>query len=256
MKLKFLKQEYLDTLKENISVNSKFYLNENNNWIYDFFNGEDPFLEFKDEVNDFEMDMSSETPTKTDFNNIKIVYENLKFLTESQASDERFWAGLCHDKFYNYMRYRWGNRIINKNNSHDKEVTRIGRAYFYEGVTAGKRKSLARNGLSRLWWIGRLTYDESYNDPFELTKLITFDISVSILYLMSSKFTKNDITRKGMLKALLEYKNSGKKVDKKVLNYLIKSLNILGGSYLLDFYGEEEIKEKCLKILYKMDSKR
>ena len=35
-----------------------------------------------------------------------------------------------------------------------------------------------------------------------------------------------------------------------------KEINLYGGSYLLDFYGEEEIKEKCLKILYKMDSKR
>ena len=48
MKLKFLKQDYLDTLKENIDNNGKLYIEEKNNWIYDFFNGENPFLDFKD----------------------------------------------------------------------------------------------------------------------------------------------------------------------------------------------------------------
>lgn len=253
MKLKFLKQEYLDTLKENISVNSKFYLNENNNWIYDFFNGEDPFLEFKDEVNDFEMDMSSETPTKTDFNNIKIVYENLKFLTESQASDERFWAGLCHDKFYNYMRYRWGNQILT-NTKNEKDVTdKIKQSYFFG---FGKRRSLAWNGLAKLWWIGKFTYDDTLANPYEITEYAIRDLGTTTLYLFSSNFTANDNIRLGMFKAILEYEKKGHKIARTSLNKLIKEINLYGGSYLLDFYGEEEIKEKCLKILYKMDSKR
>lgn len=40
MKLKFLKQQSLDTLKENISANRELYINDDNKWIYEFFNGE------------------------------------------------------------------------------------------------------------------------------------------------------------------------------------------------------------------------
>lgn len=250
MKLKFLKQDYLDTLKENIDNNGKLYIEEKNNWIYDFFNGENPFLDFKDEVNDFEMDMSEEIPTKTDFNNIKIVYENLKFLTESQASDERLWAGLCHDKFYSYMRYRWGNQILS-NAKNDKDIIdKIKQSYFFG---FGKRRSIAWNGLAKLWWIGKLTYDERLSNPYEITEYVARDLGTTTLYLVSSNCTANDNIRLGMFKAILEYESNGHKIARTSLKKLMKEINVLGGSYLLDFYSEDEIKEKCLHILCKID---
>ena len=56
-----------------------------------------------------------------------------------------------------------------------------------------------------------------------------------------------------MFKAILEYENNGHKVSRPKLKELMKQINVLGGSYLLDFYSEEEIKEKCLKILSNMN---
>ena len=35
------------------------------------------------------------------------MYGNLQFLTDSQASDERLWAGLGLGHFWNYIKYRW-----------------------------------------------------------------------------------------------------------------------------------------------------
>ena len=69
---------------------------------------------------------------------------------------------------------------------------------------------------------------------------------VSISYLVNSgEFNSKMADMKKNLQLLqTECKNAAKEI------------NLYGGSYLLDFYGEEEIKEKCLKILYKMDSKR
>lgn len=246
MKLKFLKQQSLDTLKENIGANRKSYLNDDNKWIYEFFSGEAPFLEFKDEVNDFQMDMSEEIPTKTDFNNIKIIYDNLKFLTESQASDERFWAGLCHDKFYSYMKYRWGKQILTKAKNENDAILKIKQSYFFG---FGKRRSCAWNGLAKLWWIGRFTYDDKLENPYEITEYVVNDLGTTTLYLFSSNFTSNKNIRFGMFKAILEYENNGHKVSRPKLKELMKQINVLGGSYLLDFYSEEEIKEKCLKIL-------
>ena len=49
------------------------------------------------EIKDFSLDMSAD-PKKaflTEAENAIRVYSNLKFLTDSQASDERLWAGLC-----------------------------------------------------------------------------------------------------------------------------------------------------------------
>lgn len=45
--------------------------------------------------------------TIIDFYNCKILYSNLNFLNESQAADERLWAGLSNDIFYSYLRKRF-----------------------------------------------------------------------------------------------------------------------------------------------------
>lgn len=207
------------------------------------------FLEFKDEVNDFEMDMSAEVPTKTDLNNIKIIYDNLRFLTESQASDERFWAGLCHDKFYDYMKYRWGNQILTKAKDEKDAAFKIKQSYFFG---FGKRRSVAWNGLAKLWWIGRFTYDESFENPYKITEYVIRDLGTTTLYLFSSNFTANETVRLGMFKAILEYEIGGHKVSRPKLKELMKQINVLGGSYLLDFYSEEEIKKKCLSVLARL----
>ena len=46
MKLKFMKQHNLDTLKENILYNKESYIEDENTWIYNFFNGQNPFEDF------------------------------------------------------------------------------------------------------------------------------------------------------------------------------------------------------------------
>ena len=103
-----MKREALEMLKANLSVvYGKYYTEKTNQWITDIC-GEDPFIEFKD-VTEFKLaDLNSDlTPGEIDLNNCKILYEKLQFLSESQASDERLWAGLAHTTFYDYMRKRW-----------------------------------------------------------------------------------------------------------------------------------------------------
>ena len=95
MKLYIMKREALETLKANLPVvYGKYYTEKTNQWISDIC-GEDPFIEFKD-VTEFKLaDLNSDlTPGEIDLNNCKILYEKLQFLSESQASDERLWAGL------------------------------------------------------------------------------------------------------------------------------------------------------------------
>ncbi|MDD3241991.1 MAG: DUF6339 family protein [Bacilli bacterium] len=249
MKIRFIKQEALDNLKVNISSNIDFYADEDNKWITNFLENENPFLDFKYDVNDFELDMSEEIPQKTDLNNIKLIYDNLKFLTISQASDERLWAGLTHDRFWNYMKYRWGNNILNNSKNKEDKVNQIKQSYFYG---FGKRRSAAWNGLAKLWWIGKLTYNESLDNPYEITEYAINDLGTTTLYLLSSNFTGNDNIRFGMFKAILEFERRGIKISRRKLKDLMKYINILGGSYLLDFFTENEIKEKSVEYLEKI----
>ena len=55
-----------------------------------------------------------------------------------------------------------------------------------------------------------------------------------------------------MFKAILEYEKSGYKISRTKLKELMKMINVLGGSYLLDFYSEDEIRKKCLNMLSKI----
>lgn len=152
-------------------------------------------------------------------------------LTDIQASDERLWAGLTHGTFYNYMHYRWGNK---SNNSLSNTKSR----YFF---AQSKRRSLVTNSLSRLWWIGKYTYDEQYENPFELLNYFKNDFSTKALYLFSSNFSSNDKIRKALLIVVNNLENNGIKISSKRFNDIIMYLNVLGGTFLLDYYSKEEL---------------
>ena len=157
MKLYIMKREALETLKANLPVvYGKYYTEKTNQWIFDIC-GEDPFAEFKD-ITEFKLaDLNSDlTPGEIDLNNCKILYEKLQFLSESQASDERLWAGLAHTTFYDYMRKRWGYGYGKKPKSAEKEASAIQTRFFYR--YAG-RSGFYRNTLSKCWWVGHNTYN-------------------------------------------------------------------------------------------------
>lgn len=240
MKISFLKEECLFTLKGNIKENIPKYSQRDNEWVIDFFNGQSPFVEFKYKIDDFQLLMNNERPEKTDLENIKRVYLNLDFLTETQATDERLWAGLTHDKFWTYMQYRWP---INKMNN---PQINLKKQYFFG---ESKRRSLTFNGIAKLWWIGRYTYDERRENPFELTEYVCKDLATTSLYLFSSNFFSNDNIRMGMLSAIVDMEKKGYRVRRQEQNQLIKYFNILGGTYILDLFSEDEIYKKATKKL-------
>lgn len=131
MKLYIMKREALEMLKANLpTIYGKYYTEKTNHWISDIY-GENPFIEFKD-VPEFNLaELNSDlTPGEIDLNNCKILYEKLLFLSESQASDERLWAGLTHSTFYDYMRKRWGYGYGKKPKSAEKEAGAIQTRFF------------------------------------------------------------------------------------------------------------------------------
>jgi hypothetical protein len=89
---------------------------------------------------------------------------------------------------------------------------------------------LVTNTLSRLWWIGRYTYDEQYENPFELLQYFKSDFGTKSLYLFSSNFSSNDKIRKALLIVINNFEKNGVKIDRKMLKEIIMYLNVLGGT--------------------------
>ena len=234
MKLKFLEEDSLLTLKSNLpQIVDKFVLPDSA-WIEEFF-GRSPFRDSKFTVKDFSLDMSQGKPFLTEFENVKRVYNRLKFLSDSQASDERLWAGLCLTSFWSYTQYRWG--IATKCTQNDVKQ------HFFFGF--GARRSLTRNAASRLWWIGRLTYDESRDDQYELTKFVC-ENSDYITHILERNTSNNMMIVKAFLSAVIAARDEGITINTDIIGALSKYLNILGGTYILDCLPEQIIYDKIL----------
>ncbi len=245
MILHFLKEDSLAALKTNVWANIKLYENKTNDWIYEYFDGESPFAEYKDPVSDFQMQYLKDGSHigRTDVENSIQIYRAMMKITDTQAADERFWAGLCHGDFWDYMHNRWENIKV----SGDMVSSLLWR-YFYN-TKNGIRRAMFRNTLSRLWWLGRLTYDENRNDPFELTRYWEEDFSTKMLILFSSNYMGNQTITRGLVSALMELERQEVTISgqKRELYYLASQyLNLYGGTHILDYYSENEIKEKVM----------
>lgn len=233
MKLQFVSYDNLDTIKSNLSHWTDNFKLDSSAWL-DAELGNTLFIDTKfADVKDFTLDTSEDKPFMTEAENVKRVYGNLNFLSDSQASDERLWAGLCLGPFWKYVKYRW---------EIDKKCTVSNiQQHFLFGF--GARRSLTRNALSRLWWIGRLTYDEKRTDPWELTKLVC-ESSDYIMHILERNTSNNLTIIRAFLSAIIAARNNGLQIDTNIVGELAKYLNLLGGIYILDCLPEDRIKDK------------
>ena len=70
-------------------------------------------------------------------------------ITPLQASDPFLWSALCHISFKEYVLKRWKK---------DDGTVRLNQRFF---ATESRDSLLYYNAISRLWWSGYLTYDET-----------------------------------------------------------------------------------------------
>lgn len=250
MVIHFLKEDSLAALKANAKGNMKYYENPENHWIYEYFDGDNPFAEYKLQIGDFQFRDTGNLKrdgAKNDVENAIRLYGAMKGLSDTQAADERLWAGLCHGDFWEYLHNRWaGNRFRG-----DPETLLLRRYFFH--TRSGARRALFMNTLSRLWWLGRLTFDEKRKDPFELTRYWEEDFSTKSLILFSSNYTGNAEITRGLISALIEMERSGFSLGTKKRDTYYQAsqyLNVYGGTHILDYYNAEEIKEKVLRYMW------
>ena len=244
MKLKILTEDGLELLEHNIGTNIKYYQKPSNQWIYEFLDKED-IKDFHTEVADFELKVNKKEAAKADVENVKTVYGNLKFLTNEQASDARFWTGLTHLNFWEFMHERW--EVGEKG----QEENSIKRRYFV-GQGASYRRSLIVNTLSKYWWVGRQLYDESAKDPFYLLEFLEVDYATKSLEILSSSYANSHEIIKATVESFIEIdREKGRRMSRTEMRELLRYLNILGGISALDYFEKEELKGKIKERFYR-----
>lgn len=246
MKIHFLKESSLETLRKNVHANLSRYKDPSNAWVAEVC-GEEPFAEFKMDIPDFELnyDVNGEA-SKQDVENAIKLYSAMKGLSDTQATEERLWAGMCHDDFYGFLNHRW--QMNKPGRLKDNEVE----TRFFFGQNA--KRSLFTNSLSKLWWCARLTYNENFDDPFALTRYFADDFTTKTLMIFSNNYMANKNIVIGLILALLQLEKENfalpnQKKKREVYYEATRYLNVLGGTCILDFFSAKEIQEKVIKHL-------
>lgn len=168
--------------------------------------------------------------------NVKAIQDGLANISPAIASSEKFWTGLCVDQAWNYVRKRW--KIAEKLTGEN-----ILEHYFFG---FGPRRSLTRNALSRLWWIGRLTKDEA-NDiaPYHATQFVLDKLDRASQILERNTSDNKRIVLE-TVKGLLSAEEEGFVIDRDDIRKLAIYINIVGGVELLDELPAGAISEKVL----------
>ncbi|MBW9151462.1 DUF6339 family protein [Clostridium estertheticum] len=235
MILKYFKEDNLEILRSSVKNNIEMY-KQNNVWLDNFFSSEEYSFPSNVNVRDIKLHIPKTRREHMDLENTKLVYEAMMDLTIPQAIDERLWAYLTHVIFWDYMRVRWD---IEKLKDTSDLVNIIKERYFVPGDST---KSLVRNGISRLWWYGKVTYDTSYSNPFALTEILlsTQDIAQN---LMERAYSRNETVLKAILRVLYDMKLKGKplpNVDS--FRKITKDINRVGGIAILDNLDANDIE--------------
>lgn len=242
MKLHFFKQDALDYFKANIKTNISHYSDVDNSWIFEQY--EDPFEEIMINCEPFKLYVNPDEPTKMDMRNIKILYTALKELTASQACDERLWTGLAHSDFFEYTQKRWSNPREKDNMGKENYI--LSRYFFSQDS-----KSKSRHTLAKLWWLGKMLYDDTNpDDPLHFVDtLARKDMTTRINDIFTSNFSRNIHLLRPFLKVVDYYELNKKSMSQDYFRSLVQYLNIMGGLYVIDFIDEKDIESKLKERL-------
>ncbi|MBQ7351858.1 MAG: hypothetical protein IJW59_03195 [Clostridia bacterium] len=232
--IKILSEDKIIALKTNLST-IKNVMSEcpNNEWLKDFFKEEEPFTSSKYTIKNFELITNKENKQETDCENAKILYENLKHLPDSVLCDERLWVSLGFGKLYDFLMYRW-------NPCEDKGTTRLEYRWLFKYTY---KRSLFFHGIAKLFWQVKFTYDETLENPYELTDFC-FQIPEILEKMIFRNYSNSKTIRLAILRAIKKFVEDGGNYSSKFNYEIMKYISFLGGAYILDAFTQEELAEK------------
>lgn len=246
MKVRYLSERALNTLKSSLDAYLPYFAEETNAALIaklkeDLESDEifrDTNYVFPDE------ELSSSKESDAELGSIKAVYGAMKDLPSAVAMDERLWAGIAIDLGWKYVRERWDIQAMFAQK--DKSLKNKIHEHFF--FMHNPRRSFTRNAISRLWWLGSLTYDEkNLEDPYRRTRVVTADLGY-VVDLLERNFSNNRRISSEFVDAVEaareKVKAEGKVILRPELRILCKYLNMLGGVYILDSMPEGKIYQK------------
>ena len=178
---------------------------------------------------------------KDDEKNTILVHSALKSLTRRQAASMSIWLWFTHFRYWEYMQKRW-HGVSDKSGAKLKSYIDTRYSLF-----SNSSRAFFRNGISRLWWYGEITFDEK--DQYLNTSIMLerLDITQNLVERTIGRIPE---ATKAIFSILLKnkkyYSSSMKNAGRIRIRNLIKSLGWTGTKELLDIKTKGEI-EKMLR---------
>jgi len=169
----------------------------------------------------------------TAFENARILFEALRGLDRTMASDQRLWAWLAHVPFMDYMAKRWPVADQPK----EKRAQYIAQHWFVE-TQAGR--SYLRNSIALLWWGAHMTYDEKRDDPFELTR--EFFEYYQDTTVFSDSLGRSDLFTRSLLDFIINNPEYFKENKRDKIRELVRRLNFVGAYRVLPALDEKNLR--------------
>lgn len=171
---------------------------------------------------------------QNDFEAAIALYEAYKNIPLVLASNDAFWAYLCHTELFEYCKKRYPVDDAKNKTSHILDHWFFGNGYN-------------RNTLAQLWWGVQETFDEKCIDnPYHLTEIFFRNYSFRVIW-----FTKMLRTKQGLL-GILDFLEENQNIIEEGFehrgSFIAKYFNRLGGTKQISFLPREFFKKELESI--------
>lgn len=161
--------------------------------------------------------------------------EYFQSLSKFEASDERLWATLNIEYFSQYTKNRWLSKEVSDN--------QILQRVFKDG-----KNMYNRNSIARLWWVVNRSKNEELDDPYQYVRILLsrtqFEQSI-----LESSLAKNENLLHALMGAIAKFEERHETITSSQIIQIIKRLNLLGGTYVLDIMDSDYFYSEILHVL-------
>lgn len=141
------------------------------------------------------LELHGDHPERNDATNALRTYNTLSTLPKSRAIDERFWTYICHVECHQYVRDRW---LRKRNPSNELAINDVINHFFAED----SRGIFRNNGISRLWWLGRVANEVVPDHPEQFLEIVLHFQDIRSALLERPSISANPRILKGIYEVL------------------------------------------------------
>ena len=233
MKLKVMTTDALNFCKKNINDKNLINHYKNNDnpeiWIAKEL-GKPAFCETDFDIELPTLLIDNANPAQTELENIKLLYTALADLNSCVTFDERFWAGLCHTFYYDFVR----KSVLKKNQFNAKTIFEN---FFFETP----RSKIKDGTIPRLWVIGKTYIRKDKVNPFEYLELmVNSDWTIQTLRMHTINAFHNPLAVDAFMECEIEI---NKKYSKRFNRDMVMKLT----QYTNTFFKNNEIIDDSMK---------